>query len=97
MSLTHLILSENRLRSLSESTLWQLVNLEHLDVSFNRFESIPYVPCQLPNLKTLNIIGNLIRELPYWALRGDRLESVYFDWPVVLADAKKLDSLCNLL
>lgn len=96
-SLRTLNLSENRLRGLSDSILWHLVNLEHFDISFNRFDSFPYSPGQLPNLRTLNIIGNPIRELSYSGLTGDYLENVYFDWPLILTDAKQLDALCKLI
>jgi Leucine-rich repeat (LRR) protein len=76
----------------------KLVNLEHLDLSYNSFTSVPPQVFRLPKLRVLNLNNNVITELPNMAplhaLTTLRLDVNPFTNPV--AELKKVAAINSL-
>lgn len=73
-SLTVLDLSYGKLSTLAEDALGQLVNLETLNLNYNKFVRLPETMENLKSLKVLSCTENVLTSLPAGLGRLERLE-----------------------
>mmetsp|Transcript_25946 Transcript_25946/g.48715 ORF Transcript_25946/g.48715 Transcript_25946/m.48715 type:complete len:1387 (+) Transcript_25946:144-4304(+) len=86
-SLTHLDLGRNKLTYVSGQALSQCPLLSQLILSQNKLTEVPS-PLYLPNLRSLWLSGNKLRNLDVWAPAKGEAESS--SWPVFLPLLEKL-------
>ena len=96
INLKHLVLTCTRLKEIPQE-LYSLKNLGFLKIQKGLFESFPVMESTcFPNLRSLYLNGNKIKNLPSWAFHLESLEELVISNNSISSLPKSLTNLRNL-